>query len=717
METPVSAADMHPSSFRYILRYQIDPGWEPEARLEELVQLCRSARVEEVMLLFQAEELSTGMPVREEWDVWIDLGRKVAARLAREGIALSLNPWTTLLQVPRGRRRRPGQTYRAMRGETGGDAPLAACPLCPEWRQDLTESFSRLARELRPVAIWVEDDWRLHNHGPELAWGGCFCEEHLRRFSEAVGEAVTLEALLDKLLRPGPPHPWRAIWLNLSRESLLEPMHALRKAVTAANPGTRLGLMSSRPDQHSIEGRNWSLLQEAVGQEPEFLIRPHMEPYTESRALRVTAAVTRQTIACLQGPLGIYPELENSPRCGIYSKSAAHTVWQMLEAAAFGAPGITINHYDNMGCGLALDPDLPRHLAAAKPRLSALAALGVDDRLAAGAQVLFSTRIASDLELPAPAPGAAPARPDPAALSLQMQMNPSGGGAAEGSMQSLLHPSTLWGEICAILGIAHRFTETPDPAAGPVLVNGQTLRTLDDEQIRRLLGGCVLLDAVALEVLCARGFAGDLHVRGIRWHRQEDSAYSYETLLAGSADAYGIANPRVCAQRVSGRVLEIDHGPECGVLSRLHRGDGTPLWPGAILCPTPQGGRIIALTYPLDGGGAFFMSFFTRFRRVFLRHLLLENAPGAPLLFGPDGCRVYRQPLPGGRTLVAVLNSLLDPLDDFTLHHSPRERFPGTWRHLDADGVWQPVQPAPGPGQLHLDLPVPALQGVFLLYG
>ncbi len=712
----MSAADAPPAAFRCILRYQIDCGWEPEARLEELVGLCREGRVEEVMLLFQAEELNTGMPVRAEWDLWIDHGRRIADRLAREGIALSLNPWTTLLQVPRGRRRRPGQTYRAMRGETGGDAPLAACPLCLEWQKDLTESFSRLARELRPVAIWVEDDWRLHNHGPELAWGGCFCDEHLRRFSETVGEPVTLETLLEALLRPGPPHPWRRIWLSLSRDSLLEPMHALRKAVQAANPGTRLGLMSSRPDQHSIEGRNWALLQAAVGEDPEFLIRPHMEPYTETRALRVTAAVTRQTIACLQGPIGVYPELENSPRCGVYSKSAAHTVWQMLEAAAFGSPGITLNHYDNMGCGLALDPALPRQLAAVKPRLSALAALSVDDRRAEGARVLFSTRVASHLELPAPAPGTPVSRPDPAALSLQMQMNPSGGGAADGSMQSLLHPSTLWGEVCAILGIAHGFSETPDPAAGPLLVNGQTLRALSDAEIRNVLGGCVLLDAVALEVLCGRGFAGDLHVRGTRWRRQQERAYSYETLLAGDPSDYGIARPRVCAQRVAARVLEIDHDPECEVLSRLHRGDGTPLWPGALRCPTRQGGRVVALTYPLDGGGAFFMSFFTRFRRIFLRHILLANAPGAPLLFGPDGSRTYRQPLPGGGTLIAVLNSLLDPLGAFTLHHSPRETFPGAWRVLDPAGHWQPVAPRRGSGSLDFDLPVPPLDGVFLMY-
>lgn len=704
-------------TFRYILRYQIDPSVEAEARLEELVALCAEGQIEEVMLLLHAEELSNGHPSEEEWDRWTTFARRAGERLAEAGVALSLNPWTTIYQVPRGRVLHPGQNFRQMVGETGDASPLAVCPLCPEWQAMLTRAFARLAREVKPTVIWIEDDWRLHNHGPELAWGGCFCAEHVRRFSEMVGQPVKRAQIIEAILRPGPPHPWRKLWFELSRDTLLEPLHAVRRAVEAAHPGTRLGLMSSRPDQHSIEGRDWPAMQQAVGNDPEFLSRPHMEPYTEERALRITPAVTRQTIACLSGPIGIYPELENSPRCGIYSKSGRHTVWQMLEAACIGSPGITINHFDNLGNGAVLDPAFPGHLAEAKPVLCALAALKLDDRKAEGVQVLFSPQIANHVELPEPPPGALKTKLNAESLSLQMQMNPSGGGAGgfDGSLQSLVHPSPIWAETCTILGIAHRLTTEIQPERGPILVNGQTLRAFDDAAIEKLLSAYVVLDAIATEVLLERGYGPSLGIETTGWHTLSEKAYSYETIFADDPHPYGVRNPRVCAQRIAGRVLEIESTAESEVLTRLYRADGTALCPGATLSRTRQGGQVLALTYPIDGSGAFFMAFFNCFRRIFFQDQCLAHSCGAKLAMGPDGTRCYRSETSGG-TFFGVLNAILDPMKGFTLRHAKQEALNGQWKYLSASGQWQNITPTKEPGAVHFDLTIEAMKGAFLLH-
>jgi hypothetical protein len=166
--------------------------------------------------------------------------------------------------------------------------PLAACPLCPEWQTWLAECFAELAREVRPLAIWMEDDWRLHNHGAVTGWGGCFCPTHLRRFSEMIGQKVTREQVLAAVLHGGDPHPWRQAWLDLSRETILEPTRAITDAIRQTNPTTRVGWMTSMPDQHSVEGRDWARLREASGESGAFLIRLHMPPYTQQRPLRVT---------------------------------------------------------------------------------------------------------------------------------------------------------------------------------------------------------------------------------------------------------------------------------------------------------------------------------------------------------------------------------------------------------------------------------------------
>ncbi len=704
----------HMSPFRIILRYFIDPDSQStDDAIKELAAFCLSSKIEEVMLLLAAEELSNGHMTDEEVVKYCALGKRLKAELDRNGIGLSLNPWTTLYQVPRGRKLHTGQDYRTMVGESGQTSPLVACPLCPTWQSQLATTFAALAKEIQPLAIWIEDDWRLHNHGPEQGWGGCFCEEHLARFSQAVGTRVTREELLDKVLQPGKPHPWREVWFELSRQTLLEPLAVVRSAIKAANPATRLALMSSRPDQHSIEGRDWQAIQDGFGYEPGFLIRPHMEPYTEERAMRTTLSVTRQTIACLTGKLEVYPELENSPRCGVYSKSARHIVWQMLESAVIGSDGIAINHFDNMGNGIDLDPGIGQHLAAIKPQLNALVELQMDDRQADGVQVLFSPKVASHLELP---DFGKKAQIDLEALSLQMQQNPSGGSAEgfAGSMQSLVNPSPIWAETCAILGIAHRLTANIEPERGPILVNAQTLNAFDDAQIEKLLRGFVVLDAVAAETLCRRGFGSAIGIAAHQWVALADSAYSYESIDQERLGGNYRMDPRVTAQLNASKTLKIQPEARVNTLSSLYTPDHVKLWPGAILCPTPQGGSVLTVTYPLDGGSAYFMAFFNKYRRLFFQNLFLRQPGGAKLLMGPDGTRCYRSETPQG-TLLSVLNSSLDTMQGFELRHDKASTFAHEWLALSAEGQWQPVTAKAEGNKLHFDLTLEPLRGQFLL--
>lgn len=702
------------TGFHLILRYQIDPAWESEARIDEIVAYCEEAGIGEIMLLLLAEELSTGHPTDAEWEEWIGLACRLRDRLAARGLTLSLNPWTTTYQVPRGRTLRKGQRFRLMVGETGKENDVTACPLCPEWQRYLCESFSKLAREVRPMAIWVEDDWRLHNHGPELGWGGCFCEAHLERFSKATGQTVTRQELVKAILQPGTPHPWRARWFDLSRETLLEPMEALRGAVHDANPDCQLGLMSSRPDQHSVEGRCWSALGRAVSGERPFLLRPHMEPYTEERAFRTTASVTRHTLACLSGPVAIYPELENSPRCGIYSKSARHTVWQMLEAAVLGAPGITINHFDNVGSGTSLDPKLGAHLRAAKPFLDALVPLGIDDRNAQGVQILFSPEVASHLHLPEIA-GNSSGGIDAEALSRQMQLNPSGAGGAgfAGSMQSLVHPSLVWAETCAILGIAHRFTQTIEPGRGPILINGQTLRAFNDEAVLQLLSGFCVLDAAATRLLQERGFGNRLGVRVGAARKVEEGPFAYEQFFEENPACFGVASPRLTAQRIAGTFHELQPAGGAVVRAGLFSPGRKFLSPSTVDYANPAGGRVITLAYSMDGGAQFFMAYFNTFRRMFWQNLFLEDPRGGGLVMGPDGTRLYRHRIAGG-TLVSVLNPTLDAIDGVILRCSDFGDVQGAWKLLGSNGLWSDLQISMQNGTLRLPVAIPHLRGVCL---
>ena len=642
--------------FRYVLRYYIDPGFAEEKRIAELVRLCRSGRIEEVMLFYNPEELFQGYPDDEEVESWFSLARKVKRALDAEGIALSINPWTTTVHVSRGRRFTEKQRdFQPMIGETGTVSPITACPFDPHWQSWLGDFFARIAKEISPVAIWVEDDWRLHNHEPDMHYGGCFCPLHLARFEQETGIRTTRVELLKNILAPGEPHPWRKPWLKVCRDSLLEPARKLYENVHAANPSVRLGLMSSGPDVHSTEGRDWNLLHDALSPDAPLLVRPHLPPYTEVFALSVAPAVTRQTISEYDGPLEIYPELENSPRSGRYSKSDAFSVFECLHSALFGSSGITINHYDMMGNGLSLDYDFPSALAGIKDVLNALEDLKLSDRNAEGVQILYSPEIAQHL------------RTVPSAVSVSDMVNPSIG----------------WSNAFFKLGVSHKLTRKISGDAVRA-VSGQTLRAYSDTEIETLLAGKLILDAPSAAILLERGFGSLIGVNSAEWRTLDGDGYSYEEIADGKEALYGVDSPRMSASRCANEVLAMHTGAETPSLIRRY--DRKALYPGTVYHENSLGGKILAIAYPLETA-QFNMGFFNNYRRIFLHDLLLNRFAEKQILLGCcNPLQVYRNSY-GGQTVLALLNPTHDTYPELRFFAPGLESSDAAL--LGKDGVWR----------------------------
>jgi hypothetical protein len=301
-------------------------------------------------------------------------------------------------------------------------------------------------------------------------------------------------------------------------------------------------------------------------------------------------------------------------------------------------------------------------------------------------------------------------------LALNRSLQAMGGGAGSGirgSMQALVHSSMIWSEVCGILGIAHRLSSRVEPQRGPVLVSGQTLEAFSDAEIARLLGGFVILDAVAAEGLLRRGFGDQIGIRSGTWQSLEDTAYSYEQIDAADRATYEVAHPRMCALRCADKVWSMDGHADARALSTFFTAEHQALWPAALDFHNAHSGRVVTLAYPLDGGSQFFMAFFNIFRRLFLQNLFLADPRGARLAMSADGTRCYRSQTAHG-TLFSVLNALEDHLDRVEIRHSPEETFSGQWWVLEDDGTWRATTPRTGPDRLEFDLDVPPLCGRFL---
>ena len=196
----------HVPSAWYALRRTLPP-WSFEQNLAELIQWLPKYGVDELIVKIDTEEFSHGQPDLR----WIRQYRPKLAQIAKEmeklGIVYSLNPWITLGHIDRGRDSRPLLPgLQPIVGHDGAECRSCACPLCGIWRANIQEVWTLYA-ETEPRVIWIEDDIRTFNHLPVRY--GCFCDRHLAAFAKRIGKEVCRKDLVDAILRPGEPHPWR----------------------------------------------------------------------------------------------------------------------------------------------------------------------------------------------------------------------------------------------------------------------------------------------------------------------------------------------------------------------------------------------------------------------------------------------------------------------------------------------------------------------------
>ncbi|MBR7130768.1 MAG: hypothetical protein IKC82_02100 [Lentisphaeria bacterium] len=650
--------------FRYILRYYIDPGYDEDTRIAELLDFCQEGEIDDVMLFFNAEEVNNGHITKEELAPWLVMAKKIKNALASIGVTMSVNPWTTTLHVPRGRKLKKGQeNFTLMVGETGENNGVTTCPLCENWLAYICSLWSMVAGELHPSAIWIEDDWRLFNHGDVLGRGGCFCEKHLAELGRRVGRKVTRKEVLANVYGSGDVHPWRKELFEINRRAMSEPLAAIRQAVQQASPETRIGLMCGTVDSVSQEGARWAELQDAAGFDPAFLVRPTLYPYTEIWPMLQFPVPARLIIAALKRPLDIAPELETGPRHGAYSKGNAFAGWELEQCAAIGAHNVTINHFDMLGCGCSTAPGFARMLKKKKPRLNAVKTLRLDDDDSIGANILFSSRNAEFLKA----------------------------GANGGKMAALANYSDEWGRVGAILGFSFRFTEKIVPSGQVTLVSGQTLNAFSDDEVKRLLAGGVILDAIAAETLIDRGMGRYLGLSSYTRHHYDTLPFSYEEIPEEDVSVYGVRNPRMTLQRACREIDEFTVADaEVKLLSNIRRYDHQFIAGGVFAFDNELGGRVLTLAYALGDRGEsewFYMGFFNPFRRIFIQKLLRFAAPETAIAFAEEfPFQMHRVSCESGEFFAAV-NATSDDAEKVVIAVFALPE--GRWEVLDGDGNWQ----------------------------
>lgn len=525
-------------SFKYALRYTLDPRTNTQEQNDRLVRFCQQGQIDNVTFFINPEELNCGHLDAEQTQLWLDAIKPVQEQLRSIGVGTSLNPWTTIMHSDRGQKLNPALGFSTMVDINGRQAETMACPGDPGWRDYIAARYAQYA-QLQPEELWLEDDFRHYNHTPlKLA---CFCPRHMALYSAALGRQVSRAEFVAELLAPGEPTPARKAYLDVARAEMKTVAAQIERAVHAVSPHTRLALMTSFPDWHAVEGRDWPGLFTALsGSQNTWVARPHLPAYNEVAPLkysRVFERYTRTTAAYLGDDAELLPELESymySP----FVKSKKFTQFQIETAALVGARGILLNLFDMIGNGIDESYGYAQMLADSKPFLNAVTARRVHMASTRGIKVLVDQDSSYTMHTTA--------GKDPA---------------------ELLPQETNWAELLSGFGFSTTITPwTAETHLGGeyLAISGQLLRNLDAATSAALIkNNTVLLDGQAVQVLLDQGLGGLLHITASKWHKVRSGWQSYEA--ADGHEAEGVTAPRITMLQHTGDYLQLDYAPGSAV--------------------------------------------------------------------------------------------------------------------------------------------------------
>jgi hypothetical protein len=626
------AAKEEKMSFRYILRFSVDPGYEEDKALSMAMDFCAKAAIDDITFFCAPEELSQGHLTNEEQERFVGFFKKAKVLTGERGMTFSINNWTTLYHADRGRKLRPGQNFGLMADVEGREASNAACPLDPAFRAYYADLLKRFGA-LNPRIFWIEDDFRLHNHSP-LRWGGCFCGRHMEEFSRRAGKNLTREEFIDGILRPGPPHLYRKIWLDTARETMVDLAEIFNGAMREVSGSTALGLMSSDPAVHCAEGRDWDRLLRALCKGGDVVNRPHLPAYNETAPqayLWFFNTVSVLSRACLPPETIVYPELENFPFARA-SKSLSFIRYQLETALALGSDGITLDILDFSGNAAPMAGHA-ENLAQSKVFLSACNGTGVFKWRREGINVLFS--------------------PD-SSYTIHTEHGRN--------MPELYPRENFWGGVFGSMGVPFVYNKDWKTIKGKIAaVSGQFFRNLQMEELETLFAdNFVIMDGAACETLFNMGAGRLAGITAVTRVPSDEAVVSYEEMARGEE---GYAVPRISAQGSFEFVYCIEYERGARVLGSLFSpahergGNGTAVFNERVLI------------LPYSGGGYIPMALNELRRRVIFRELQrgVRNFSGPGVMAADHVNFGAYEFADKDRRALFIVNGSADPLDSVRL--------------------------------------------------
>ena len=465
-------------------------------------------------------------------------------RLAEHQITTSLNPWVTFLHGDRGRKLKPGQYFDLMVSPIGEVASATVCPLSENWKKYFFELYHYYAIEVKPEILWIEDDFRMHNHEP-LEYGGCFCKLHMDLFQKHLNEKISREEFVNQLLSPDGDHRYREAYITVNREIISDLAKELAEHLKDTQ--VRLGLMTGLASTLLAEGRDQEEVFNNLSVSKTAANRLFISSYRQSSPQlcgwlfnihpMLSRSMIPEEILC-------YNEIENFPHT-LYSKSANFSAFQLETSIPLILSGSTLNIFEFNGNGVLDEEGFVEKLSLLKPYLNTFKNLDLKFKQLSGVRVMVSVESAKTLK------------------------------TKSGKAMEELIPQDYWWRYLGQVGISFEYCTDKEIKGEVIAIASQYLRNLSKEEIISLFkNNYVLINGDVVEVLMEYELG---HLAGIKSYvrlQERTGVYSYEEEVSG-LNLLGISNGRASSQYFCGDFYKIDYLGERKFYTKAYNYDGS----------------------------------------------------------------------------------------------------------------------------------------------
>ncbi|MFA6567268.1 MAG: hypothetical protein WCS96_03580, partial [Victivallales bacterium] len=351
------------------------------------------------------------------------------------------------------------------------------------------------------------------------------------------------------------------LWMETWCEIQVEVAKGLAEAVSSNAPcSSKIGFMSSSLASHSTEGRDWKKLFDAFMIKGEVAHRPHFQSYRETTGPSIASSFCALDIQKELRPANceVSPEIENFPFTS-WTKSDSLTWAHMAVAQLFGSDALLVDVFPFSGNPADSEPEIWSLLDRSQPALKwigerftkNLQTQGVGIPWRQNAQELIRTKIGN-------------------ALNELCESD------------CTVHPAA---DFLMHYGVTVALRQQENNA-----VFGRLAWIFSNNEIRELLSGGLLLDAISAEILCQRGFKNEIGVDFLAMTGREEDSFSVEKVTWGECGVEEGCYFNFNSLSKIGRLLPLKGAREW---TEILRPDKSKFGSGIVTFKNKRGGRIV----------------------------------------------------------------------------------------------------------------------------